>query len=213
MPKRSIYLFSISSHPEAIHINPLDITFFQPQIDFSVYDYLIITSKQAVEALKQYDLKAFGVKKALCVSRASAKSYGQLGAEVLEIGKGYGETLLTTIKKYPKKVRWLYLRGEEVASDFATLAREDGYLIDEAVVYSSRCSKAIQEVQVSVDGILIFTSPSSVKCFLASHSLSKEQSIIVIGNTTRKAFAQEQEVVVAPEVTIESCIKEARKLR
>ena len=54
--KASTYLFSTSSHSQATHINPLDITFLEPNIDFFKYDYFILTSKQAVESLQKYQI-------------------------------------------------------------------------------------------------------------------------------------------------------------
>ncbi len=115
---KPIYLFSISSHPDAYHVNSLDITFFTPEIDFSKYDYLILTSKQASKALQQYDKKEYINKPALCISHQSAKSFECLGGQVLAVGKGYGDTLIDKIKTYSKETKWLYLRAQVVASDF-----------------------------------------------------------------------------------------------
>jgi len=206
-----IYLFSISSHPDAISINSLDITFFQPDIDFNNYDALIITSKQASEALRHYKKEAYIHLPALCVSVQSAKSYENLGGKVLDIGGGYGDNLVEKIKSYPKEKRWLYLRAELVASDFVAVCKNDDYNIDEAVVYKSECSKAIDDVVVEDEAVLIFTSPSSVKCFLKKHNFTKEQKIIVIGKTTAKALPDGVAYIVSPETTIESCMKTIQK--
>ena len=152
---KKIYLFSLSSHPKATHINSLDIQFFKPEIDFSLYDYLIIT----------YEV----------------------------------------IQNYPQEKKWLYLRAKEVASDFVQRAREEGYLIDEAVLYATQCSKQIASVEVEEDATLIFTSPSSVKCFLKSHQISEKNRVIVIGKTTAKSLPSSVHYSVAEEPTIESC--------
>lgn len=204
---RPIYLFSISSHPEAIHINPLDITFFQPKIDFSSYDYLIITSKQAVEALKQYDFEEFKNKKALCISRASAKSFQELGGEVLAVGAGYGDTLLEKIKNYPKETQWVYLRAEEIASDFSMLARDEGYSIDEVVLYKSECSARIEKLEIPKDATLVFTSPSSVCCFLKHNEIQSTQRVVVIGDTTAKHIPSGVKCVVSKQRSIDACIQ------
>ena len=74
-----IYLFSISSHPQAIHIDPLTITFLKPEIDFAKYDHLIITSQQAAKALKQYNAEKYVKKAALCISVKSAASFEKIG--------------------------------------------------------------------------------------------------------------------------------------
>ncbi len=210
--KANIYLFSISSHPDAHSINSLSVTFFKPEIDFSYYDYLIITSKQTSEALKQYETHKYVNKKALCISKQSALSYQKLGGDVLDIGGGYGDNLLCKIQEFSKETRWLYLRAEVVASDFVSLAQKQGYHIDEKVLYRSECSKEILEVTVESDAVLIFTSPSSLRCFLQTHTLTHSQKIIVIGKTTAKALPEGFECHISAQTTIQSCIELAKSL-
>ncbi len=202
-----IYLFSISSHPNAVSINSLAITFLKPAIDFSKYDYLIVTSKQTSEALKQYEKDNYLNKPALCVSVASAASYEHLGAKVLDIGGGYGDNLVDKIKAYPEETKWLYLRAKIVASDFVATCKNDGYDIDEAVVYESDCSQEILNARVEDDATLIFTSPSSLKCFLKNSSIKETHNIIVIGKTTAKALPQGVEYQISKETTIKSCME------
>jgi len=210
---KPIYLFSISSHPDAYHVNSLDITFFRPEIDFSKYDYLILTSKQASKALKQYDKKEYIKKPALCISQQSAKSFESLGGQVLAVGKGYGDTLIDKIKTYPKETKWLYLRAEVVASDFVLTCKDKGYVIDEKIVYTSDCSKDILHVTVEEDAILIFTSPSSVQCFLKNHTILETHQTIVIGKTTAKALPKNCSYILSNDTTIESCMQIARSLK
>ena len=208
--KLPIYLFSVSSHPDAIHINSLSVTFFKPDIDFSDVDYLILTSKQAVKALQQYPKEEYIDKKALCISKATAAAYEETGGEVLQIGKGYGDTLTEAIKHYPKETKWLYLRAETVASNFAKELRNEGYEIKEIIVYKSECSKEILEAKVPNEAILIFTSPSSVQCYLRTHTLLASQKIIVIGKTTAKALPEGIKSILSPDTTIESCMQIAQ---
>jgi uroporphyrinogen-III synthase len=210
---RPIYLFSISSHPDAISINSLDITFLKPEIDFSKYDYLIITSKQASKALKQYNKNDYINKPALCVSKQSAKSFEELGGQVLAVGGGYGDNLVEQIKSFVKEKKWLYLRAKVVASDFVLTCKEDGYSIDEKIVYESDCSVAIKNVHVEDDAVLIFTSPSSVKCFLHNNALLDTHKIIVIGKTTAKAIPKNCSYTLSNDTTIESCMQIARSLK
>ena len=208
---KPIYLFSISSHPNAVSVNSLAITFFKPQIDFSKYDYLIITSKQTCEALKQYETRDYIDKKALCVSVASATSLESLGGTVLDIGGGYGDNLVDKIKSYPKDIKWLYLRAKVVASDFVEVCKNDGYDIDEVIVYESDCSQEILDVEVEDKSILIFTSPSSLNCFLKTHEISHKSKVIVIGKTTAKAIPKDIKFTLSKETTIESCMEIASK--
>ena len=209
---RPVYLFSISSHPDAVSVNSLSITFLQPHIDFSKYDAFIITSKQASKALGQYQTHLFQNIPALCVSKVSAKSYEEIGGRVLDVGEGYGDNLVQKIKNYPKNMRWLYLRARVVASDFVSVCKKEDYLIDEAIVYVSECSKDILNVEVVEASILIFTSPSSLECFLQTHTLSKRSTLIVIGKTTAKAVPKGIEYHISEKTTIESCMELAKTI-
>ena len=210
---KPIYLFSISSHPDAFHVNSLDITFFKPEIDFSKYDCLIITSKQASKALQQYAKEEYISKPALCISKQSAKSFQELGGQVLSIGKGYGDTLVEKIQQYPKETKWLYLRAKVVASDFVFICKEAGDFIDEKIVYASKCSEELLHVTVPQEAILIFTSPSSVECFLKNHTLLQRHKIVVIGKTTAKALPKNCSYILSDETTIESCMQIAHSLK
>ena len=209
---KPIYLFSISSHPNAISVNSLAINFLKPLVDFSKYDYLIVTSKQTSKALEQYEMQSYIQKKALCVSVASAASYESLGGAVLDIGGGYGDNLVDKIKSYPKDTKWLYLRAKVVASDFVEVCKNDGFDIDEATVYESDCSQDILDVKIEDKSILIFTSPSSLNCFLKTHEISQKSKIIVIGKTTAKAVPKDIEYILSSKTTIESCMEIASKL-
>jgi len=205
--QRPVYLFSISSHPDAISVNSLDITFFKPDIDFSKYDYFIITSKQASKALQQYKKESYIDIPALCISQQSAKSYESLGGKVIGIGQGYGDSLEANIKKYPKDTKWLYLRAKIIASDFVQKCKKDAYNIDELIVYESECSKKILNTKVEDNAILIFTSPSSVQCFLKNSDIKTTHKVIVIGKTTAKALPESITYTIAQEPTIKSCFK------
>ncbi|HIP21201.1 MAG TPA: uroporphyrinogen-III synthase [Sulfurimonas sp.] len=200
------YLFSTSSHPDTIGVNPLDISFFKPSIDFSKYDYIILTSKQAVKALLQYDYDDYKDKKALCISNATAQSFKQINGNVLEVGAGYGDNLSEIIIKYPKRTKWLYLRAKTVASNFAEILRRDRYDLDEAILYESSCSENIKSVKFSKNAILIFTSPSSVKCFLKYHEFKENHKVIVIGKTTAKALPSQVDYLITNETSIDSCL-------
>lgn len=209
---KTIYLFSTTSHPDTKNINSLDTKFFTPEINFSKYDYLIITSKQVSQALQQYEGKQYLNLPALCVSEQTAKSFSALGGEVLKTGSGYGANLEELIKEYPKEKQWLYLRAKEVASDFVSKSRASGYNIDEIILYETFCSETIQNVQVEDDATLIFTSPSSVKCFLKNHEITEMHNVIVIGKTTAKALPLNINFVISSETTIDSCVKIAKTL-
>jgi uroporphyrinogen-III synthase len=207
-----IYLFSTSSHPDATSINSLDIELLNPRIDFSKYDYLIITSKQTSNALEKFYNKSYTSTKALCISEKSAEAFEKIGGKVLEMGSGYGDNLVDIIQKYPKDTKWLYLRAEIVASDFVEVCLNSAYDIDEEVVYRSKCSQEIKDFSLNDRATLIFTSPSSVECFLLKHKFSTNHKVIVIGTSTAKALPKHVTFRLSKLRTIQSCIDISKEL-
>ena len=201
---KNVYLFSTSSHPDAISINSLDITLLKPDIDFSQYDYFIITSKQVANALEQYDTKI--LKPALCISELTASSYKDIGGKVLYVGSGYGDNISEKIKTYPRITKWLYLRARVVASELVSVCKKEGFSIDEVIVYESSCSQDLQKMQIEENATLIFTSPSSVKCFLKKNTINEKIKVIVIGKSTAKALPVNVKYKISEKTSIQSCM-------
>lgn len=199
--KKKTYLFSATSHPDATHINSLDFNFFKPDINFSKYDYLVLTSKKAVDALLQYDKNNYIDIPALCISKFTKEYYEKFGGKVLDVGGGIGSDLKKIIDTYPKEIKWLYLRAKEIAGE--------GFDTDEAILYESRCSDEILNFRLdsNEECSLIFTSPSSVKCFLKNNTISNYSKVIVIGKTTAKSLPDTVEYEIAKQSSIEECIK------
>src|SRR3990167_3666128 len=210
---KKIYLFATSKSEYAINVKSLDVRFLKPDIDFSKYDYLIITSKQTVKALEQYDKKDFIDTPALCVSVKTANLYSEFGGKILAIGDGYGDNLIQNIEEYPKETKWLYLRAELIASDFVQKSRDDGYVIDEKILYVSECSKEILDIRVADDSTLIFTSPSSIECFLKNNTINPKAKVVVIGKTTANYLPQGIEYVISQNTSIESCVELALNIK
>jgi len=209
---RQIYLFATSKHPDAISSKSLEVRFLKPQIDFSKYNYLIITSKQTVKALEQYDRESFINIPALCVSPKTATAYENFGGNILEIGDGYGDNLVKNIKERSKDTKWLYLRAELIASDFVQRSITDGYDIDEEILYVSECASEAMDVEVDENPILIFTSPSAIECFLKTHTIDQNSIVIVIGKTTAKSLPQNIKYHVSKKTSIDSCIELAKEI-
>lgn len=208
-----VYLFSTSSHPDVISINSLDIEFLNPEIDFKKYDYIIITSKQTSLALEKFYKKSYLQTEALCISEKSAEAFEKIGGKILEMGSGYGDNLVDIIQKYPKDTKWLYLRAEVVASNFVQVSQDGGYNIDESVVYKSKCSQKIKDFDLKEHATLIFTSPSSVECFLTGHKFTVNHTVIVIGTSTAKVLPKGIDFTLSPLRTIQSCIDLGKELQ
>jgi uroporphyrinogen-III synthase len=204
---KQIYLFATSKIESVTCVKSLEVRFLKPDIDFLGYDHLIITSKQIIKALEQYDKKDFLHLSALCVSQKTAQAFQDFGGKVLAVGNGYGDNLLENIKEFKKETKWLYMRAEVIASNFVKNAKEMGYSIDEEILYVSECSQEILDIRINDDSTLIFTSPSAIECFLKNNTIHPNAKVIVIGTTTAMSLPNGIKYEISEKTSLESCVE------
>ncbi len=208
---RPIYLISKTPYEGVIHIPILTISFLYPSIDFTQYEGVIFTSKQAVLAIEKYSLDWENLK-CICVSEGTAASAANAGAMDIEVGDGYGRSIPSVLNAKKRSGKWLYLRPKVVASEWVDVARNGGFFIDERVVYETTCNEDARGYTIEKDAVLVFTSPSSIECFCASYPILSSYSIVAIGTTTRAAFDNAKEVQISPQPSVASAIELARKI-
>lgn len=207
-----IYLISNTpTNDEAVtHLPMLETSWLTPPIDFDKYDGIILTSKNGVEALERIDT-VWKTLPVICVGSATKQTAAAYGAEVIDTGNGYGDAIHDLILERYADRRWLYARPKVVASDFAERLRKAGTDVDQAVVYETVCNAEAAPTELPKDAVLIFTSPSALRCFKRRYRLLPTHTLVVIGTTTQKA-AEGHRVHVAPEPTVNACITLAKHL-
>lgn len=212
MTPRSIYLVSLTPTTEqnVIHLPLLRTHWLAPRLELTKHDGIVVTSKTGVDALERID-PAWKQLPTVCVGNATHRRALQLGAKVAATADGYGDTLFEMIRMQGHERRWLYARPTIAASNFAQRLRSEGIMIEEAVVYETKCTEETEPVVIANDAIVIFTSPSALHCFEKRFELHESHTIVAIGTTTRKAFG-DRKVHVAAEPTVLACITLARAL-
>lgn len=209
---RPIYLVSKTSHHRMeglVHLPILSIHFLTPDIDFTQYDGIIVTSKQGALALKNYTLD-WKKLKVICVGESTAEAMKQLGAVHVVNAAGYGETIFNVLRQYNGK--WLYCRPKMIASSWPERVREEGMILDEVIIYETRCNKTMEKIDIADNAVLIFTSPSSIECFCERYELLSTHDIVVIGKTTQNALPLGIKSLLAEDTSVESCVKMAKEL-
>jgi len=213
MKNRSVYLVSATppQDDDVMHLPLLETRWLRPPVDLARYDGIILTSKNAIEALERI-APAWKALPVVCVGKATERRAAETGATVLAACGGYGDELYDLIRTGYKEKRWLYARPKAVASDFASRLRGEGIAVEETVVYETVCRADTLTENVDDDAVLIFTSPSAVHCFLSRFALTPAHTVVVIGRTTGKSLPRTP-VHIAPEPTLASCISLAKQLR
>ena len=209
---RPIYLVSKTSYHETAgitHIPILSIHFLTPDIDFDLYEGIIVTSKQGALALKHYapNWERLHV---ICVGESTAQEVKKLGGIHIECADGYGKSISDVLRQY--QGRWLYLRPKMIASSWPSHVREAGMILDEVIIYETTCNETMEKIEIADNAVLIFTSPSSIECFMKKYPLRSTQDIVVIGKTTQNALPLGIKSTLSETTSVESCVEIGLKL-
>lgn len=188
------------------HIPILQITYLQPAIDFSAYDYIIATSKEVFAALDK--IGAWKHLPVLAISDSTAEAAQEEGAKVLDTAQGYGEDTVRLVREKYADLKALHPHAKVVAYDIETALKESGISIDSVVVYETGCMEG-KTVELPEDAVCIFTSPSSINCFQKLYGFLPTYKIVCIGETTCSALPEGTDAVVSEKTSVASCVQRA----
>ncbi len=200
-----IYLFASSKSHDVEYLPLIDFKRLQDSIDFEDREVLLFTSKNSVKILDTIssDWKNLG---SIAIGEESAKAIKELGGTVIFSSNGYSKELLQDIKKKFKDKKILYLRPKVVATNYIQSLK--GVLdIRECILYETECKEYDSAKKPPPNATLIFTSPSTITCFIKNFGSLSGYKIVAIGATTAKALPKEIEFVVPSKPTIKECIK------
>lgn len=204
-----IVLLSPTPFDGVVHLPIIDQQFFQPAIDLAGFDAIIFTSKQAVKAINLItnewkNLKIFSV------GSGTTASIEALGGKVFyEATSFYGDTLADEIRSNFPEFKFFYPRAKEVVSNLESILEHSQ--LTSVVLYETIC-KEIDTSLISKNCVIIFTAPSTVKCFFDQHTWQESWQAVAIGKRTQEALDQFVSSVLSDEPTIKSAVAKAKEL-
>ncbi len=209
---RAIYLLSPTPKEGTIALPMIDFTVTAESIDFSHSDTLIFTSKQAVVTADKID-SSWKNYPCVAIGPATKKQIEDLGGKVIYYPKSfYGETLSQDIAQFFRDKKLLYLRPKEISFDSKGFLEKEGIVLQEQIIYETSCIKYTLEEKPSKDAIVIFTSPSTIHCFLKNFDWDESYTAVVIGKATKVHLPTDAAYVVADTPLISSCIEKAKEI-
>jgi uroporphyrinogen-III synthase len=210
--QRVIYLLSPVPREETVSLPMIRFETVAQSIDFSHCDTLMFTSKQAVVTADTID-KRWKTYDTIAIGSATRAQIERLGGRVVYHPKSfYGEALSQDIATCFAGRKILYLRPREVSFDSKGFLADVGIVLEEQIIYETGCVTYAEEEAPSKNAIIIFTSPSTIHCFLNSFEWDKSYTAIVIGETTKRYLPPHARYAVADEPLISSCIEKAKLL-
>ncbi len=209
---KAIYLLSPTLKEGTIALPMIDFAITAESIDFSHSDTLIFTSKQAVVTADKID-SSWKNYPCIAIGSATKKQIEDLGGKVVYHPKSfYGETLSQDISQFFRDKKLLYLRPKEISFDSKSFLEKEGITLQEQIIYETSCLQYSSEEKPSKNAIIIFTSPSTIHCFLKNFDWDESYTAVVIGKATKVHLPVDAEYAVAGEPLINACIVKAKEI-
>lgn len=182
------------------------------EIDFSGSEILMFTSKQAVVSANAID-ENWKNYPCIAIGAATKKKIEALGGQVIYAPEDfYAQTLSEDIVARFAEKKLLYLRPKEVSFNSKSYLAKRGIVLEEQIIYETFCVQYALEDKPKKNAIIIFTSPSTIKCFFKNFEWDNSYRAVLIGEATKKHLPKHCKCVVAYEPLIDSCVKTAQEL-
>jgi len=208
-----IYLLSPLKKEGTISLPMISFEVVTKEIDFSSCDTLLFTSKQAVVSANAIN-KRWKEYPCIAIGGATKKKIEELGGTVVFHPKEfYGEVLAKDILKRFADKKLLYLRPKVVSFDSKAYLEKNGIALEEQIIYETSCVKYRKDEKPKENAIIIFTSPSTIKCFFENFEWEESYLAILIGYATKEHLPKVCQYVIADEPLIDACIKKAKEVK
>ncbi|KIM11638.1 MAG: hypothetical protein KU37_05460 [Sulfuricurvum sp. PC08-66] len=204
-----IYVLSDKPVEGAKNLAIFTIQAMQVQPVLTHYDALIFTSKNGVAVLDAMRLPWKKIP-AYAIAPQTAKAIKNRAGNLRYVGKTkHGDSFAHELVPLLAGKRVLYVRGKHVVSSLHTILRTHGIACDEAIVYETVCQTPSKPIVLPKGATIIFSSPSTIHCFLQNVPWDESYHAIAIGRTTAGHFPPHIHPTVADTTSIESCVSKA----
>ena len=206
-----IYLLNNIPFDGVENLEVFKIKFIPSVININEYDALIFTSKNAIYSLDSFNNEWKNID-SYAIAPKTASIINEYGGKVKFIGKSsHGNDFAKELTPLLKNKKCLYIRAEKVVSKLCQVLKNDKICIDELVTYRTVCNVDSLDTKIENNSTIVFTSPSSVNCFLKKYKWNNTLRAVVIGKTTAKYLPNDIKFEISSNTSIEECIKLATK--
>lgn len=195
-----------------MHLPMIEFSLIEEELDLEGYDFLMFTSKQAVKSAEKLNEKWKEIP-CLAIGDSTAEQIEKLGGSVIHQSESfYGKSLSREIIDTYADKNILYLRPKVVSFDSKNFLARVGITLQEKIIYETSCIKYAKESAPEKNAILIFTSPSTIHCFLENFEWDDSYTAVVIGEATKKHLPADAQYVIADTPQIDACVAKAKQI-
>ena len=208
MGVKPIYILSNTKVEGAKQLPLILQHFYDVDIDLCKYDYLIFSSKNGVRALARLT-NAWKYIPSLAIGKATASAIAKAGGNVVFVAsKFYGQEFAKEIaNRFDKQKRYLFIRGKKVLFDTGAYLRSQGFFVEEKILYETVCNSDKSLEKPPKNSIIIFSSPSTIACFLQRFSWDESYKAVAIGKKTASHIPSYIQYSLCEGVTLQECVE------
>ena len=205
-----IYLLNNLKYEGVDNLEVFGIKNIISDIDLSIYDALIFTSKNAIYSIDSFN-KEWKEIPSYAIAPKTADIINKYNGNLQFTGvSSHGNEFAKELIPKLKNKKTLYIRALKTVSKLVDILKENDINIDELIAYETTCLK--NKKSLENDSIFIFTSPSSVECFFKNYKWHNSYKAITIGKTTSNYLPKNIDYIVSEKTSIDECIKLAKQL-
>ena len=147
------------------------------------------------------------------IAPQTAKVASNLGAKIKFVSKEkHGDEFAQELVPLLKGKKVLYIRGSKVVTNLVETLNANGVICDEAIVYKTVCVEFKKQIKLPRNSVIIFSSPSTIECFLKNAQWDESYKAVSIGHTTQKYFPPYITPYISETTSLDSCVKKAIEL-
>jgi uroporphyrinogen-III synthase len=208
MPK--IYLLNNLKYEGVENLEVFGIENISSDVDLSIYDALIFTSKNAIYSINSFN-KSWQKIPSYAIAEKTADIINKYGGNLVFTGlTSHGNEFAIELISKLKNKKVLYIRASKTVSKLVNILKDNTIDIDELIAYKTSC---LQNKKVlENNSIFIFTAPSSVECFFKNYEWHNSYQAITIGKTTAEYLPKNINYILSEKTSIDECIKLAKQL-
>ena len=194
-----------------------EIKFSEISVNLADFSALVITSKNAVEAMRFNRISPNKNLKIFAIGEASARAAREFGfCEIYVSQNAHGDAFAREISGVLAGKKTLFLRAGKTASSVAEILRDAGVDLTQIVAYENVYKPDTNLLKPPKGSVLIFTAPSAVRNFARNFSWqtsnTERYKCVAIGETTAKELVKFCEPVVCAEQSVNACVSLAKTL-
>ncbi len=203
-----IYLLSDTQEAGTEKLPVIEIEFLKIDAEPKNYDFLLFTSKNGVKAL-DVSPKEWRKIPALAIGSATALEIKKRGGNVFYTAKSfYGDDFANELcNLLPPRSKILYIRAQKLISQINIILKKCGFQVEEVIGYLTKCKECKNLKKPEENSFIVFSSPSTIKCFLKCFKWDKSYKAIAIGKKTASFLPSYIEYFILPTPSFKGCAK------